>query len=212
MLGPQYFDDDSIVDGVIHELNSSGALVWDWSALDHFGYDEVTFPQRFGLYPSEPHGGEVDVFHLNSLALAGDGSGDYIVSARHLDAIFRVDRATDDIDWILGGDPTVVRPRAAHDRRRSARWAAAPARRPPHRRRADAVRQPGRHARAGPRRRLPDQRGRRHGDDAVGDPRAAGTPQPWARERARGRRRVGPDRLGRAASDVPGVRRRPHVC
>ncbi len=110
VLGPQYFDDETIVDGVIHELNSSGALVWDWSALDHFSYEEVTFPQRFGLYPSEPHGGEVDVYHLNSLALAGDGSGDYIVSARHLDAIFRVDRATDDIDWILGGDSTVVRP------------------------------------------------------------------------------------------------------
>jgi len=102
-LGPAYFDGDSIVDGEIHELDASGHTVWTWSTLDHFGYDEVTFPQRFGLYPSEPHGGEVDPFHLNSLALADDGSGDYVVSARHLDSVFRVDRATGDVLWKLGG-------------------------------------------------------------------------------------------------------------
>src|SRR5699024_4499952 len=68
-----------------------------------FGYDEVTFPQRFGLYPAEPHGGEVDPFHLNSLAHVDDGSGDYVVSARHLDAVFRVDRTTKKVEWKLGG-------------------------------------------------------------------------------------------------------------
>jgi len=102
-LGSGYFDGDSIVDGQIHELDAAVHTVWTWSALDHFGYDEVTFPQRFGLYPSEPHGGEVDPFHLNSLARVDDGSGGYVVSARHLDAIFRVDRATGDVLWKLGG-------------------------------------------------------------------------------------------------------------
>ncbi len=105
-LGPGYFDGDSIVDGQIHELDASGHTVWTWSAADHFGYDEVTFPQRFGLYPAEPHGGEVDPYHLNSLAGVDDGSGDYLVSARHLDAVFRVDHATKQVEWKLGGvDP-----------------------------------------------------------------------------------------------------------
>ena len=102
-LGPGYFDGDSIVDGQIHELDASGHTVWMWAADDDFGYDEVTFPQRFGLYPAEPHGGEVDVYHLNSLARVDDGSGDYVVSARHLDAVFRVDHATKDVEWKLGG-------------------------------------------------------------------------------------------------------------
>jgi hypothetical protein len=103
VIGPGFFNGDSIVDGKIEELDASGHATWTWLARDHFGYDEVTFPQRFGLYPAEPHGGEVDVFHINSLAPTDDGSGDYIVSARHLDAVFRVDHDTGDVLWKLGG-------------------------------------------------------------------------------------------------------------
>jgi hypothetical protein len=109
-LGSNYFDDESIVDGVIQEVSAGGSAIWTWSTRDHFGYDEATFPQRFALYPSEPHGGEVDPWHLNSLDRVADGSGDYVVSARHLDAIFRVDRATGGVDWILGGATSVARP------------------------------------------------------------------------------------------------------
>src|SRR5690606_38199931 len=36
--------------------------------------------------------------------------GDYVVSARHLDAIFRVDRSSGDVEWTLGGLPTVANP------------------------------------------------------------------------------------------------------
>src|SRR5262249_24999463 len=91
------------VDGEIQELDASGNAVWTWSARAHFGYDEVTFPQRFGLYPSEPHGGEGDPFHLNSLDAVNDGTGDYVVSAQHLDPVFRIDRDTGDVLWKLGG-------------------------------------------------------------------------------------------------------------
>ena len=180
----------------------------DWSALDHFSYEEVTFPQRFGLYPSEPHGGEVDVFHLNSLALVDDGSGDYIVSARHLDAIFRVDRATGDIDlearWRAhrGSDPEA----AAHDRRRPARRAAAPARRPPHRQRADVVRQPGRHT--GPARavayRIDTVAGTATMLWEIRDPQ--GRPSPGLGSVRVPGRRLDPRVLGWPAADVPGVR------
>lgn len=102
VLGAGYFENDTIVDGVIQEIDAAGNLVWSWRAVEHFGYDEVRFPWRFGLYPSEPNRGEVDVWHLNSLDRVDDGSGDYVVSARHLDAVFRVDRATGTVDWILG--------------------------------------------------------------------------------------------------------------
>lgn len=108
VLGPSYFDADSIVDGVIREIDAAGHLVWSWRTSDKFGLDEVRFPVRFGLYPAEPNGGEVDVWHLNSLDVVDDGSGDYVLSARHLDAVFRVDRATGNLDWILGTLPSVL--------------------------------------------------------------------------------------------------------
>jgi hypothetical protein len=113
-LGSGYFHGDSIVDNEIHELDASGNTLWTWSALDHVGYDEVTFPVRFGLYPGEPHGGEVDPFHINSLARIEDGSGDYLVSARHLDAVLRIDRDSPDGDvvWKLGGTTPGSEPKA----------------------------------------------------------------------------------------------------
>lgn len=95
--------DDVLLDGVIREVDSAGNLVFAFATSDHFGLDEVTyaqcFPNNYGL-------DEVDVFHLNSMQRVSDGSGDYVVAARHLDAVFRVDRSTNDVDWILGSLPT----------------------------------------------------------------------------------------------------------
>jgi hypothetical protein len=111
-LGPGYGADEWIVDGVIQEIDDNDdILLWSWRASDHFGYDEVTYPVRFGLYSGLD---EVDPFHLNSLGLVGDGSGDYVVSARHLDAVFRIDRDTGDVSWILAnpaGDTSPPDPR-----------------------------------------------------------------------------------------------------
>ncbi len=105
-LGAGYFANDTIVDGVIQEIDAAGNLLWSWRTSDYFGYDEVRFPVRFGLYPSEPNGGEVDVWHLNSLDQVDDDTDDFVLSARHLDAVFRVDHVTKDVDWILGSGST----------------------------------------------------------------------------------------------------------
>lgn len=103
-LGPGYFNNEWIVDGVIQEIDAAGNLDWSWSVDSRFTYRESTFPQRFALYPAAPHGGEVDLWHINSLQrITADGSGDYVFSARHMDAVVRVDRATDAVDWVLGG-------------------------------------------------------------------------------------------------------------
>jgi hypothetical protein len=101
-LGAGFNADDSVVDGAIVETAANGTVEWVWSTEGHFADDVSTFPQRFGRYPGEPNGGEVDTVHINSIDLAGDGSGDYIVSARHLDTVFRVDRATGNVEWTLG--------------------------------------------------------------------------------------------------------------
>ena len=70
---------------------------------DYFDYRESTFAQCFDNYPEN----EIDIFHINSMQRVDDGSGDYLVSARHLDAVFRIDHATKGVDWILGGNPAV---------------------------------------------------------------------------------------------------------
>lgn len=104
VLGPGYRTDDEIADGVIQEIAADDTLLWRWRTSDHFGYD-VSYPVRWG--PLEGYDGdEVDVYHLNSLDRIGDGSGDFVVSARHMDNVFRVDRATGDVDWVLGEVPS----------------------------------------------------------------------------------------------------------
>jgi hypothetical protein len=105
MVDPTYLANEWMVDGVIQEINAAGQLVWSWTVDDHFGYGEVTYPLRFQQYLGAPNGGEVDPWHINSIDRVSDGSGDYVVSMRHLDAIARVDRATGDVDWILGSLP-----------------------------------------------------------------------------------------------------------
>lgn len=102
--GDGWLANDSIADNVVQEFDAAGELVWSWALSEHFGYDEVPYPVR---WPGSPEyaAGEVDVFHTNGLAAIADGTGDYLVTARHLDAAFRIDRATDDIDWILSSLP-----------------------------------------------------------------------------------------------------------
>lgn len=44
-----------------------------------------------------------DYVHINSVDKAMDGSGDYLVSSRHIDTIFRISGADGSIIWRLGG-------------------------------------------------------------------------------------------------------------
>ncbi len=103
VLGDGYTTDEFVATGSIREVAADGTLEWEWETFDYFGVDEVQFPVRFNNHIALPDLGEVDLFHLNSLDLQDDG--DYVVSARHLDAVFRVDRTSGDLDWILSSEP-----------------------------------------------------------------------------------------------------------
>jgi hypothetical protein len=108
-------DTSAIVDNVIQELDQNGSEVWRWTMSDDFDFRESTFAQCFGNYlggvdddPMTDDGvDEIDIFHINSMQRVDDGTGDYVVSARHLDAVVRVDRASTGVDWILGGNAAV---------------------------------------------------------------------------------------------------------
>jgi hypothetical protein len=96
-LGAGFTADEAVVRGRIQEIDPSGALVWEWKAEDHINITESTYPLRFNLTGTSV----VDLEHFNALDVAPNG--DYIVSARHMDAVFRLSRATGTIAWKLGG-------------------------------------------------------------------------------------------------------------
>lgn len=85
-------------DSMIQEVRASDLTeAWQWRFSDHIAPTESTLPLVF------PHSPAVDVYHVNAIDRQSDG--DYVVTARHLDAVFRVDHASKDIEWVLGGDP-----------------------------------------------------------------------------------------------------------
>ncbi|MEY2400387.1 MAG: 5-nucleotidase, partial [Ilumatobacteraceae bacterium] len=109
--GAPFFADEAVLDSHIQELTPAGAVLFNWDSKDHFNVNETTFPQRFNP-PTPLHGGAVDLLHINSIDRQPDG--DYIVSARHLDAVFRIDRATGEVLWKLGGSAVANNDGAAH--------------------------------------------------------------------------------------------------
>ncbi|MCU1350887.1 MAG: hypothetical protein JWM05_96 [Acidimicrobiales bacterium] len=90
--------DTHTIDQVIQELTPLGALVWSWSTVDHIPV--VESDPQWRAQATTAAGG-YDVYHFNSLGL--DGAGRIILSFRHLDAVYDVDRSTGNIVWKLGG-------------------------------------------------------------------------------------------------------------
>jgi|CZKU01.1.fsa_nt_gi hypothetical protein len=89
---------ETIPDCEIQEVDPTGRLVWSWRALDHI--DPV-------LESIEPDTNTilgqsvVDVYHCNAIDV--DSSGNLLLSARHTNAVFYIDRTSGDVVWKLGG-------------------------------------------------------------------------------------------------------------
>jgi hypothetical protein len=93
--------DGSIISCDILEINPAGIVVWGWSATDHFDpVADMEFKTRPPLFG--PDGGPVvETFHCNSIDV--DTNGNLLVSARHMDSIFYIDKATGLVLWKMGG-------------------------------------------------------------------------------------------------------------
>lgn len=100
-------DDDDGPDVAFGHGEASDAVLqplFEWCATDHIGLDENPGRADFqakgdGKIPDRPW----DFVHLNSVDKSTDGTGDYLVSARHLDTIFRISSRDGSILWRLGG-------------------------------------------------------------------------------------------------------------
>jgi hypothetical protein len=92
---------EAMADCEIQELTSAGQLVWSWLASEHVD------PVAESVEPATNVVGTqtvIDPFHCNAIDV--DPSGNLLVSMRHTNAVFYVDRTTGTIQWKLGGVPT----------------------------------------------------------------------------------------------------------
>ena len=97
----------TVIDGWIQKVDANGNPIWTWKSQDHIDLSEngpwipslgggVTLPDGRQAY---------DIVHMNSVEPDGNG---FIFSARHLDAVYRVEDpgGAGGIDWKLGGTTT----------------------------------------------------------------------------------------------------------
>ena len=87
----------SIWDNGAQEIAPDGSLVWSWWASDHIALSEV--PPGWCPHVSAGNG-QTDPFHINSLEPDGD---DVLMSFRHLDAVYSINKSTGNVEWKLGG-------------------------------------------------------------------------------------------------------------
>jgi arylsulfotransferase ASST len=111
--------DGVLEDNVVQEIDvETGELRFEWHALGTIGLGESYRPAP------RKRGQMHDPFHVNSVAL--DTDGNLLVSARHTNAIYKIDRRTGEVLWRLGGKRSsfAMDPGAAfalqHDARRRA--------------------------------------------------------------------------------------------
>ncbi len=84
-----------VLQAVVQEIDvATGLVLFEWHSLGNIALSE-THTER----PSRR--ARWDYMHLNSVAL--DGHGDFIVSARATDAVYRISRVTGRVVWRLGG-------------------------------------------------------------------------------------------------------------
>lgn len=97
----------AIVSPEIQEIDPQGRVLWRWSSHGHIGLGETrrwwhnvlsNERRRLGGLPT------FDPVHLNSIEPRGQN--EVVISARHTDAVYGIDRSTGAIRWKLGGTKT----------------------------------------------------------------------------------------------------------
>jgi hypothetical protein len=90
----------------VQEVTRSGKLVWRWNARGRIRLAETGrwWRRLVATQRKFPRGSRwYDAMHVNSISPVGD---DLVISCRHDDALYRIDRATGRVMWKLGGTHT----------------------------------------------------------------------------------------------------------
>ena len=100
--------DATVLDGEVQELDPEGNVVWSWSTANHVALSETRhwYPKLFKDKPVElvDGRGAYDLAHLNSIERVSPSR--VVISLRHTDAVYEVDRTTGAVVWKLGGTRT----------------------------------------------------------------------------------------------------------
>ena len=88
--------DDSVTDAVIEELNPNNEPLWSWSTQGHIGLAETGrwWPTALASNPR-------DIVHMNAIEPVGNDA--ILISLRHTDAVYKIDKTTGEVVWKLGG-------------------------------------------------------------------------------------------------------------
>lgn len=85
---------DALVTGTaVQHLDPSGALLFEWSAFDHFAITDLDSASRTGAMVNWTHGN----------AIAFDADGNLLVSFRSLNEITSIDLVSGAVRWRMGG-------------------------------------------------------------------------------------------------------------
>src|SRR5262249_37710708 len=85
-----------VLDSVVQEIDiPTGNVLFQWDSLDHVPLQD-SYWQR-----SNPDTGAFDYFHVNSIQQTADAN--LIISARNTWAVYKIDRASGQVLWTLGG-------------------------------------------------------------------------------------------------------------
>jgi hypothetical protein len=96
----------AIASAEVQEVDPAGKVLWRWNSRGHIGLGETGRWWRSVLSnPRRRLQREIfDPVHINSIEPRG--SGEVVISTRHTDAVYGIDRATGEINWKLGGTRT----------------------------------------------------------------------------------------------------------
>ena len=91
--------DATVIDIELEEVTPAGEVVWRWSSADHISASETGRWWAAPNLSSPPY----DLYHWNATDVSG---GTLLLTFRHLDAAYAIDKSSGEILWKLGGTPT----------------------------------------------------------------------------------------------------------
>lgn len=87
-----------LIDFVFQEIQNN-QVIFEWNSADFPEFLQHTDPIYYNQFATNP---KVDYFHFNSIAIDPNDSN-FIVSARHMNQIYKINRTTGQIMWRFGG-------------------------------------------------------------------------------------------------------------